>query len=155
MRLILLVVCLSLFQSCNAENSESNAIKQNMTKIELYFFPSDLEKDIRYSILIEGNTVSAKNHHRLGTKSLIEGFKKELSKEQIDTLNKLIAKQEVNKVKPHMVTEDTWGAKLIVDDRVMYESSQFSLKHMDDNTRNLIEYLFSLLPVKIELYGFS
>jgi len=157
MKFILSILSFILLLSCtNVEVKNSKPEKQyEMMKIELYFFPSEVFENVRYSIIIDSGKIVAKNHDALlGTKDLVGGFEKELTKKQIDQLENLLNHLEYNE-EGGIMAEDTWGCKMIINNSIYYESSDFSLDKVNEDTKKVLDYIIGLIPFEIELYGFS
>lgn len=89
-----------------------------------------------------------------GTKIPHNASPKKLSSAQIEKIEALVKEAKFIKEEVTLVTEDTWGCKLIANNNILFESTCFTYESLKDK-ENLITYLLSLLPVKLELYGFS
>lgn len=159
MKLYIAFWCFLLCMSC--VNSNVNEKKTSMgkdsdsIKIEFYLYPTGNFNDIRYSLIIDGGMLTVENHDTVnGTKIPHDISTKKLSSIQIEKIEALVKETKFKKEETTLVTEDTWGCKLIANDSTLFESTCFTYESLKDR-QNLITYILSLLPVKLELYGFS
>lgn len=159
MKLYVALWCFLLCISC--VNSKENEKKINMEKgndsikIEFYLFPTGNFNDIRYSVIIDGDMLVIENHDILnGTKIPHNASPQKLTVIQIENIKALLDETKFKKEEVTLVTEDTWGCKLIANNNTLFESTCFTYESLKDK-QNLITYILSLLPVKLELYGFS
>lgn len=159
MKLYIALWCFLLCSSC--ANSNENEKKTNMEKgndcikIEFYLYPTGNFDDIRYSVIIDGGMLVIENHDTLnGTKIPHNASHKKLTAAQIEKIKALVEETKLKKEEVTLVTEDTWGCKLIANNNTLFESTCFTYESLKDK-ENLLTYLLSLLPVKLELYGFS
>ncbi len=139
------------------ENKKKISMEENKNniKIELYLYPSGNLNDIRYSVIVDDGILYVENHDPLnGTKIPPNDSPQRLSVAQVEKLEALIKETKFIKEELALVTEDTWGCKLIANKNILFESTSFTYESINDKQK-LITYLLSLLPVKLELYGFS
>lgn len=145
-------LCLMSCHSQEKRDEVSQTEKQKNTII-LKFYPTGVIDDIRYSIYIIGDSLIVKNYFPINTKDQRE-YVALLSNNQIykiDTLVSAIRMQYQNTD----IFEDTWGVTLMINNKVVYEVSDFSFKLPPNEVKNLINYLVGLSEIKIDLYGFS
>ncbi len=159
MKLYIVLCCFLFCTGCAKSNT--NERKTNMEngnnnmKIEFYLYPTENFKDIRYSIVVENGLLIVENHDTLnGTKIPHNISSQKLSTAQIEKLKTLVKETKFVKEESVLVTEGTWGCKLIANNDILFESSYFTYESLTDKQK-LITYLLSLLSIKLELYGFS
>lgn len=160
MRLHILVLGCLLFCSACA-NPNANDKKTSMgnsiegIKIELYLYPTGNFNDIRYAVIVDGGMLTIENRDTLvGTKIPYNLSKQELTSAQLKKLEGLIKETKFVKEDVALIAEDTWECKLIANSSLLYENPCFTYESQKGK-QNLLSYLLSLLPVKLELYGFS
>lgn len=147
-----------VIMSCNSQDKKiiSNnfqKIHEGSRKINLYFYPSSGGEMI-YSLEVKNDSLIVKNHEPLYPKRI--NYSKELlSKSQLDSLNKLAKKLIYRKTFTNEVVLDSWRVVLKVDDKKIYEKTDFSIEELPEDVKNIVNYLRRISPVKIELYGFS
>ena len=124
------------------------------TNIVLLLFPSGCEDESCYSykIEIEKNTFKVGGSYYMRYPD--EKKRKELLIQQIKRLNKMVQNIQ-NPYFNKESAEDVWGAKMIVNGKVLYEVGEFSFKSPPDKIKQLISYIVKLSPLEIELYDFS
>ncbi len=159
MKLNIALLCLLFCSSCANSNKNEKKIKMDegsdSIKIEFYLYPTGNFNDVRYSVVVDRSILIVENHDtKNGTKIPHNTSQKTLSVIQIEKIKALVKETKFMKEEEALVTEDTWGCKLIVDNITLFESTSFTYESLNDN-QTLITYILSLLPVKLELYGFS
>jgi hypothetical protein len=129
-------------------------------KISLLFSPSIFSiDDIRYSIDIVNDSIIIK-------KQIIDNkeYKGKLTGDQCVEIKKLIASLSQKYDRSKNFVKGGWGCTLKVDNQVYFEDNFFSFvplsKEMGwlpppEEIKLLIDYIVSLSPIPIELYGFS
>ena len=120
-------------------------------KISLLFYPSIFSMDdIRYSIDIVNDSITIK-------KQIIDNreYRGKLTNDQCIEIKKLTSTLTQKYDRTEKIVKDEWGCTLRVDDQVYYEDSAFSFDTPPGEVKSLIDYIVSLSPIPIELYGFS
>jgi hypothetical protein len=155
--IVLFCACLT---SCHS-HTKNNEMKNDLN-ISLLFYPSMSIDDIRYSVnivndslIIKKQIIDDKEYHGKLTSNQCMEIKKLIS-----VLNQKYGKLDNSEI----VVWDVWGCTLKVDNQVYYEDNFFSFvpqsKKMGwlpppEEIKLLIDYIVSLSPIPIELYGFS
>lgn len=151
--------CLLLCSACvnpsvkDKQTSMESSIEG--VKIELYLYPTGNFNDIRYSVVIDGDVLTVENRDTLlGTDIPNSVNRQKLTSAQLKQLDSLVKEAKFIKEDIGLVTDDTWECRLIVNGRVLYENTCFTYESLKGK-QNLLSYILSLLPFKLELYGFS
>ena len=128
--------------------------------VSLLFYPSMLIENIRYSIDIISDSLIVKKNH-IGSK---EEYIIKLTENQCTEINKMTSALNQKYDRSNNWANDVWGCTLKVDNQIYYEDNFFSFvpqsKEMGwlpppEEIKLLIDYIVSLSPIEIELYGFS
>ncbi len=125
--------------------------------VELYFYPSGSDQDVRYSIVINDNVVDAHKFQYCKKRERCT-FSKVLTDEEIENVRKLVEgltnysqADDINS----MLALDTWEMKLMIDGKLIYNKSDFSFEQLPAALKPLIDYIVKIAKIKIELYGFA
>lgn len=159
MKLYITLWCLLFCSSCANPNVNEKKISMEKgsesIKIEFYLYPTGNFNNVRYSVIVDGDMLIVENHDTLnGTKIPHNASPKKLSVAQIEKIEALVKETKFMNEVVTLVTEDTWGCKLIANNNTLFESTCFTYESLKDK-QSLITYILSLLPFKLELYGFS
>jgi hypothetical protein len=153
--IILFCACLT---SCHSQ-TKNNEMKNDLN-ISLLFSPSIFSiDDIRYSIDIVNDSLIVK-------KQIIDNkeYIGMLTSNQYEEIKKLTSKLNQKYNRSDRFRKGGWGCILKVDNQIYYEDNDFSFnpysKYIDwqelpEEIKLLIDYIVSLSPIPIELYGFS
>jgi hypothetical protein len=151
----LLCACLT---SCHSQ-TRNNEMK-NELHISLLFSPSIFSiDDIRYSIDIVNDSLIVK-------KQIIDNneYRGKLTSNQCAEIKKLISELNQRYDRSDRFRKGGWGCILKVSNQIYYEDNDFSFKpyskyidwqELPEEIKLLIDYIVSLSPIPIELYGFS
>lgn len=140
--------------SCHLQENRreiNNLKKQN--SIILKFYPTGVVNDVRYSISVIGDSFVVKNSSPINISENKE-YVALLSKDQVNKIDTLVSSIKLQ-YRDTVISEDTWGVTLLINNQVFYEVRDFSFKRQPEEVKNLINYLVGLSAIKIELYGFS
>ena len=128
--------------------------------LSLLFYPSMLIENIRYSVdIIKDSLIVKKNY--VGNK---EKYRIKLTDNQCAEIKKMTFALNQKYDRSDNWANDVWGCTLKVDGQVYYVDNFFSFvpqsKEMGwlpppEEIKLLIDYIVSLSPIPIELYGFS
>jgi hypothetical protein len=137
-------------------------MKTNLN-LSLLFYPSMSSIDPIYSIDIINDSLIIKKKH-LDNKE----YRGKLTDNQCVEIKKMVsALKKYDKQEYEFVIKGAWGCTLKVDNQICYEEDYFSfipysekeiemgLQKTPDDIKLLIDYIVSLSPIQIELYGFS
>ena len=140
--------------SCHLQENRreiKNLKKQN--SIILKFYPTGVVNDVRYSISVIGDSFVVKNSSPINISENKE-YVALLSKDQVNKIDTLVSSIKLQ-YRDTVISEDTWGVTLLINNQIFYEVGDFSFKRQPEEVKNLINYLVGLSAIKIELYGFS
>lgn len=143
----LIILCFAL-TSCKSQDK-----KLEIMEIGLYFYPSS-GGDVIYSVDIKDYSLVVKNHAPLDTTKLTD-YKGTLSKTDIDSISNFTRNLIYRETFDNEIVLDSWRLVLKVNGRKMYEKTDFSIKDLPKDVKNLVKYLMKISPVEIDLYGFS
>lgn len=127
--------------------------------ISLLFYPSKSIEDIRYSIDIINDSLIVKERD-FGNKE----YRGKLTDDQSAKIRELTSALNQKYDWSSRFAKGGWGCILKVDNQVYYEDNRFSFPPYSDEMswqappeeiKSLIDYIVSLSPIPIELYGFS
>ncbi|MDR1654178.1 MAG: hypothetical protein LBS01_11155 [Prevotellaceae bacterium] len=136
---------------------------KNDLNISLLFYPSMSIEDIRYSIDIVDDSLIIK-------KQIIDNkeYRGKLTSNQCVEIKKLastITRKYDKSDSREIVILDVWGCTLKVGSQIYYKDDFFSFIPISNKAfgwqappeeiKLLIDYIVSLSPIPIELYGFS
>jgi hypothetical protein len=143
------VVCLT---SCHSQEKSDSTLKlkNQDISISLKFYPTGVVDDVRYSIYIINDSLIVENH-TVNKKSVYKTKLSNIQINDIDTLSSTIKTQ----CRSSDIVEDAWAVTLVINNKIVYEVNDFSFESPPNEIKNLINYLVSLSPIKIDLYGFS
>jgi hypothetical protein len=152
----LFCVCLT---SCHSQIKNNEM--ENDLNISLLFYPSISIDDIRYSVDIVNDSLIVKKHF-IDNKE----YRGKLTSNQYTKIKRLasVLNQKYDRSSSDWCHNDVWGCTLIIDNQIYYASDYFSFipqsKELGwlpppEEIKLLINYIVSLSPIPIELYGFS
>jgi hypothetical protein len=152
-----ILLCCSCLASCHSQ-AKNKEMKSNLN-LSLLFYPSMSLEDIRYSVDIINDSLMVK-------KNTIDNkeCKIKLADYQCTEIKKMTSALTQKYDKSKNFVKGGWGCTLKVDNQVYYEDNFFTFipqsKEMGwqappEEIKLLIEYIVSLSPIEIELYGFS
>jgi hypothetical protein len=164
-----LLVCCFCLTSCHhqTKNNEIKNMEKSDLKISLLFYPSMSIEDIRYSVDIINDSLIAKDHYYIHMVIGAEDkeYKVKLTNNQCMEIKRLTSALTQKYDRSDNWALDVWGCTLKVDNQVYYEDNFFSFipysnKAMGwqappEEIKLLIDYIVSLSPIPIELYGFA
>ncbi len=151
LRIINVFALILIFSSCYTQHTKESVIFQ---KYELFFYPGRTPQSVRYSIVVNGDSIQAKNHRSVKNNKKTH-YTGKLSIKQLSELSSLYSRIIIEYPKRSSSVTDTWGVSLIVDNKKIYEDDDFSLEGTPEEIRKLIEYLIKIGVIKIELLGFA
>jgi hypothetical protein len=152
----ILLCCFSLV-SCHSQTK--NKEMQSDFNLSLVFYPSMSIEDIRYYIEIINDSLIVKKKP-FDNKE----YRGKLTDNQYTEIKKLSSVVTQKYDRSENWANDVWGCTLKVDNQIYYEDNHFSFvphsKETDwqappEEIRLLIDFIVSLSPIPIELYGFS
>ena len=156
-----ILLCCSCLVSCHSQ-TKNKEMKSDLN-LSLLFYPSmSKEYDIRYSIDIINDSLIVKRQDNIYNKE----YSGKLTDNQCTEIKKMtsLLTQKYDRSNSDWVRNGVWGCTLKVDNQVYYEDNFFSFvpqsKEMGwlpppEEIKLLIDYIVSLSPIEIELYGFS
>ncbi len=159
-RLYILVLWNLLFYSAcaNPNASDKKTSMENCIediKIEFYLYPTGNFEDIRYCVIVDRDMLIVENRDTVKGTKIPHGLNKQkLTSTQLKKMDALIKETRFLNEDLRLITDGTWACKLIVNGSVLYENPCFTYASQEGK-QNLLSYLLSLLPVNLELYGFS
>jgi hypothetical protein len=115
---------------------------------------------IIYSVDIINDSLIIKKNNSIDNKE----YNGKLTNNQYTAINKMISALTQKYDKSSNFALDVWGCTLKIDNQVYYEDNFFSFVPQSKETswqappeeiKLLIDYIVSLSPIEIELYGFS
>ena len=150
--------------SCQIQ-SKSKELK-NMEKynlnLSLLFYPSMSIESIIYSVdIINDSLIVKKNHigNKMEYRIKLTGYQYTQIRKKISAIN-----QKYNHLDDDWEHNGAWGCTLKINNQIYYESNFFSFvpqpkrigwQAPPEEIKLLIDYIVSLSPIPIELYGFS
>lgn len=155
------IYCILLSCSClvSCHSQAKNKEMKSDLQISLLFYPSRSIEDIRYSIDIVNDSLIIKKQI-IGDKA----YCGKLTNNQCAEVKKLISELNKKYNRSDRFRKGGWGCILKVDNQIYYEDNDFSFnpysKYIDwqklpEEIKLLIDYIVSLSPIPIELYGLS
>lgn len=155
-----ILLCCFCLTSCHSQTK--NKEMKNELNISLLFYPSMSIDNIRYSIDIINDSLIIK-------KQIIDDkeYRGKLTSNQCMEIKKLtyMLNQKYDRTNNReIVVQDVWGCTLKVGSQIYFADNFFSFvpqsKTMGwqappEEIKLLIDYIVSLSPIPIELYGFS
>lgn len=137
---------------CYSQNNRQSVMEH---RYELIFYPTGSPKDIRYSIIINNDSIIAKNHcsKNYNKRNYYKGKVSVQQMEQLFSLYHGINTKPV--INNHPSILDTWSVILIVDAEKVYKDDDFSFESPPKDIAKMIQYLVELGVIKIKLYGFA
>jgi hypothetical protein len=127
--------------------------------LSLFFYPSMSSIDPIYSIDIISDSLIIKQKH-LENKE----YRGKITDNQYTEIKKMLSVLTQKYDRSKNFALDVWGCTLKVDNQVYYEDNHFSFVPRSKETgwqappeevKLLIDFIVSLSPIPIELYGFS
>lgn len=153
-RLTIYACALICLYSCHSQDGNKQINKKEDSNIvEINLFPTSCADDVRYSIDVRNDSLFVINYQPSnGNEPRTSCIKLSYYEmERIDSLITLIN----SPIRNTDEVEDAWGIKMIINGITIYEETDFSIRKETNVMLELINYLISLSPEKIELYGFS
>jgi hypothetical protein len=144
--------------SCNSQ-VKNKEMKSDLN-LSLLFYPSISIEDIRYSVDIVNDSLIVKKYS-IGVETT---EKVKLTDKQCLEINKRTSVLTQKYDRSKKIVLDAWGCTLKVDNQIYYEDKFFSFIPQSkeigwlpppEEIKLLIDYIVSLSPILIELYGFS
>jgi hypothetical protein len=136
--------------SCNGKTDSNidipKPIKQN-TSVLLIFHPGNVVNDPRYSISVINDSLIAKSE--------TDECSTKLTQVQLDKINDLVSAIKTPYTKIIGGITDTWGATLIINDRLFYQTNIDRIPSTPEEITDLINYLVSFCHIKFDFYGFA
>jgi hypothetical protein len=129
--------------------------------ISLFFYPSMSIEDIRYSVDIMSDSLIIMEYRPSGNNKEYRG---KLTDSQCTEIKKMFSSLTQKYDRSSNFVKGGWGCTLKVDNQIYYEDNHFSFIPHSKETgwqappeeiKLLIDYIVSLSPIPIELYGFS
>jgi len=145
--LFLAIVTLCLFSCGSRLITKDISMMEN--SIELYLFPVGAFQDLRYSIVLDEETI------KTYSSKTIKSNERKLHSREIGNINDLVSKIQNPYQNTIQGISDTWGCLLKIDDEIIYMDDDFSFETPPEEIKNLISYLTEISSIKIKLYGFS
>ena len=141
-----------LFFGCYAQQTKQSDKEH---KYELFFYPIGTPQNVRYSIIVNGDSIIAENHRAAehNKKTYYVGKLSPQEKIELYSLYSKITTAPVFKSNPSLL--DTWAVSLIVDNKKIYEVDDFSFESPPEDIRKLIKYIVKIGVIKIKLHGFA
>ncbi|GAB6013486.1 hypothetical protein [Viscerimonas tarda] len=127
--------------------------------LSLLFYPSMSSIDPIYSIDIINDSLIVKQKHHENKE-----YRGKLMDNQCVEIKKMISALTQKYDRADNWANDVWGCTLKVDNQIYYEDNHFSFIPRSKETgwqappeeiKLLIDFIVSLSPIPIELYGFS
>jgi hypothetical protein len=142
--------------------SKKKEMKSDLNVLLLFYPSMSKDYDIRYSVDIINDSLIVKRYDNIDNKE----YRGKLIENQCTEIKKMISllTQKYDRSNSDWVRNGGWGCTLKVDNQVYYEDNFFSFvprsKAMGwqappEEIKLLIDYVVSLSPIPIELYGFS
>ncbi|MDR0518304.1 MAG: hypothetical protein LBH25_14825 [Fibromonadaceae bacterium] len=128
--------------------------------LSLLFYPSRATKSVIYSIDIINDSLIIKTNWRAGNKE----HRGKLTDEQYSEIEKMISALTQKYDRTGFYAYDVWGCTLEIDNQVYYEDNHFDLiprskenypPPIPEEIKLLINYIVSLSPIPIVLFGFA
>jgi len=139
----------------NKQISQPQIVYQNnkiVEPIKLIFFPSGSATDVRYSIILKGDSLKYKNFWPT-SESKLKSYNKSLTKDEVEKINSLVINLKNSYFSANTEVDDSWSAIIEINGKIVYEGPPYRTTNTPYTP--LINYLVSLLPFKFKLYGFS
>ncbi|MBQ4399185.1 MAG: hypothetical protein II829_06335 [Bacteroidales bacterium] len=118
--------------------------------ISLYFYPSELSSFPVYSINIRNDSMFVSQKDNYDSISMLR-----LTHNQYSIVKSMASKLIFKYNWSDNWANDAWGCTLKVDNQVYYKDNNYSLNRTPTEIKLLINYIISLSPIRIDLYGFS
>jgi hypothetical protein len=129
--------------------------------LTLLFYPSMSIENPIYSVDIANDSLIIKRHDFIDNKE----YRNKLTSDQYIEIKKMTSALNQKYDRSNNWANDVWGCTLKVDNQVYYEDNFFSFVPISNKAMGwqappeeiklLIDYIVSLSPIPIELYGFS
>jgi len=163
MKIIYFIIlsCVCVF-SCHSqtENKGMNNMEKCHLNLSLLFYPSRVTESVVYSINIINDSLMIKADLSAGNKE----YNGKLTNDQCLEIKKMTSALAQKYDRSDSFARDVWGCILKVDNQVYYEDNYFSFTPRSkqlgwqpppEEIKLLIDYIVSLSPIPIELYGFA
>ena len=147
--LLCIVLLCSCFVSCHTHAKKTMAEKDGLD-ISLYFYPSELSSFPVYSINIRNDSMFVSQKDNYDSISMLR-----LTHNQYSIVKSMASKLIFKYNWSDNWANDAWGCTLKVDNQVYYKDNNYSLNRTPTEIKLLINYIISLSPIRIDLYGFS
>ena len=122
---------------------------------EILFYAAPVEVDIRYSIVVAGDSLFFRNHRRNSSRNVPNDYVLHLSQRQVRELDSL-----ANQIPSRAVYQDdlivaAWGVKLNVREHCVYKDQEYLRGRTSSPYKAFLHYVIGLLPFELDLYSFS
>lgn len=152
-----ILLCCSCLVSCHSQ-AKNKEIKSDLS-LSLLFYSSFSSADPIYSIDMINDSLIIKLNNHMGKKE----YRNKLTDNQISEIKRMTSALTQKYDWSSRFVKGGWGCTLKVDNQVYYEDNRFSFipysKEMNVEStpkeiKILIDFIVSLSPIPIELYGF-
>jgi hypothetical protein len=150
--------------ACHEQTTESpgqNPLAQGFTwsfgnrvDLRILLFPSGGKQDVRYTIVVRGDSLAVRNLRPDSQTGTFQSARK-LSAAELEQIRALLQQTPATPVRQSHGAEDTWAIRMEVNGAVVYEDENFSLDSAGAPYGGLPHYLLTKTPVRVNLYGFS
>jgi hypothetical protein len=140
-----------------AQNPPSQGVVSSLDKsvdLRILLFPSGGGQDVRYILAVRGDSLAVRNLSPNSQTGTFQSARK-LSAVEREQIRALLLQIPATPFRQHHGAEDTWAIRMEINGAVVYEDENFSLDSTGTPYGQLLHYLLTKTPVRVDLYGFS